>query len=199
MTLISNRDKGLLAADYILGDQVTRLTCCFHLHQNLKHFQNVEHLFWLLVNSKFPNAFLTKMAELEALHPPAARYLQWLDRSLWVTAYATGQTFDYKTSSVVESINQVLKFERQLSILNLLNEIWHILMHTHFQRFTMACKAEKDQVHTDFALVKLLESREWVKRNRIGIATQIIAEVTQVNDKAYTVGLAQKQCSCCHY
>ena len=75
-TLISDRDKGLLAADYILGEQVTRLTCCFHLHQNLKRFRNVEHPFWPLTNSKSPNDFLTKMAELEELHAPAAEYLR---------------------------------------------------------------------------------------------------------------------------
>ena len=30
MTLISDRDKGLLAADTVMGNQVTRAICCFH-------------------------------------------------------------------------------------------------------------------------------------------------------------------------
>jgi len=33
MTLISDRDKGLLAADEIIGDGVARAFCCFHLKE----------------------------------------------------------------------------------------------------------------------------------------------------------------------
>ena len=196
---MSDRDKGLLAADHILGEQVTRLTCCFHLHQNFKRFRNVEHLFWPLANSKSPNDFLTKMAELEELHAPAAEYLRRIDSSLWVTAYITGCSFGHKTSNVVESMNQVLKSEWELSILDLLNEIWHILMNTRYQRFTIACRAEEDQLHTDFALTKLLESRQWASRNRVRIATRTTAEVIQANEKAYTVNLLEKICSCGHF
>jgi len=44
-TFISDRDKGLMAADHVLGNGINLLICCFHLHQNFKRFPNVEHLF----------------------------------------------------------------------------------------------------------------------------------------------------------
>lgn len=46
MTLISDRDKGLLAADQELGEDVNRMICCFHLKYNfIKRYRGVEEHF----------------------------------------------------------------------------------------------------------------------------------------------------------
>lgn len=52
MTLISDRDKGLLAADTVLGSGVHRLICCFPLKCTfVKQYQRVEKFFWPITNS----------------------------------------------------------------------------------------------------------------------------------------------------
>lgn len=74
------------------------------------------------------------MQELQQVNDGAATYLAGVDLALWVTAYlpSGSQNFGPKTSNVVESMNNLLREERQLSILDLLNEIWHLTMNQRF-------------------------------------------------------------------
>jgi transposase-like protein len=65
MTLISDRDKGLLAADVVLGPGVDRLVCCFHLKCNfVKRYRGVENYFWPIANAKSQEEFTEKMDQL---------------------------------------------------------------------------------------------------------------------------------------
>lgn len=47
--------------------------------------------------------------------------------------------FSHKTSNVMESMNNLLKDERELPILDFLNEIWHLTMCQRFKRYETAC------------------------------------------------------------
>jgi len=160
MTLISDRDKGLLAADTVMGNQVTRGICCFHLSQNFKQFRGLEDLFWPIANAKTTEDYDTQLETIRQQNPAAADYLQSINPALWVTAFFPGQNYGHKTSNIVESMNRLLKSERELSILDLLNEIWHITMETRYQHYSEACQQEQEQTHTNFAFDQLVISRE---------------------------------------
>lgn len=60
---------------------------------------------------------------------------------------------------MVESMNNLLKDERELSILDPLNEIWHLTMSQRFKQHETACiLLEKNIVFTDFCLQQLRNS-----------------------------------------
>ena len=199
MTLISDCDKGLLAADIVMGNHVTRAICCFHLSQNFKQFRGLDDLFWPIANAKTTEEYDTQLEIIRQQNPAAANYLQSVNPALWVTAFFPGRNYGHKTSNIVESMNHLLKSERELSILDLLNEIWHITMETRYQRYSEACQQEGDQTHTDFAFKQLVISREWSRHNTVRYATRELGEVTQANDRVYIVDLARKRCTCGHF
>lgn len=201
MTLISDRDKGLLAADGILGSGVDRLICCFHLKCNfVRRYRRVERFFWPIANAKTQLEHDLRFEELQHTNPAAATYLAGVDRALWVTCYFSGQNFGHKTSNVVESMNNLLKDERELSILDLLNEIWHLTMSQRFKRHEIACiLLEKNQVYTDFCLQQLRNSERWAQKNTVRMASRVLGEVTQANDRVYIVNLADRICDCGHF
>lgn len=123
--LISDRDKGLLAADEVLGEGMNRLICCFHLKGNFckRYSRTLEAYFWPIANAKTVSDYLQHLDTLRQLNSGAAEYLVKIKLSLWVTAHYTSQYFGHKTSNVVKSMNKVLKGNQELSILDLLNEI----------------------------------------------------------------------------
>lgn len=52
ITLNSDQDKGLLAADDVFGADVNRLVCCFHLKDNFsKQYRALERYFWPIANA----------------------------------------------------------------------------------------------------------------------------------------------------
>lgn len=202
MTLISDHDKGLLAADTVLGVGVDRLICCFYLKCNfVKRYQGVEQFFWPIANATTIEEYSLHMHELQQVNNSAAEYLAAIDLTLWVTAYLPPghQNFGHKTSNVVESMNSVLKDEWELSILDLLNEIWHFTMDQRFKRFSTACDLlEKHQIFTDFCLKQLLRSKCASRKNTLAVhmSSAVKGSVTQGNDRVYIVDVDACICDC---
>jgi len=78
MTLISDRDKGLLAADeLVFGDGINRLICCFHLKGNLcKRFGgHLSAAFWGIANARTIHEFEERKNDLRLINASAASYL----------------------------------------------------------------------------------------------------------------------------
>lgn len=201
MTLISDRDKGLHAANGILGDGVACLICCFHLKWNfLQRYQGLEQYFWPIANAKTHFDYELQIGELQQVNSAAASYLIAVDLSLWVTCYLSGQNIGHKISNPVESMNNLLKDGHEPSILDLLNEIWHLTMSQRFKWYETACALlEKNQVLTDFCLRQLLNSERWAQKNSVWIASQVLGQVKQANDRVYIVNLADSTYNCGHF
>ena len=126
MTLISDRDKGLMAADAVMGNGVARAFCCFYLKENFcKHFtRGLEPYIWRIAHARTSDSYEEALSTLHNLGPTAADYLINIAKALWVTASFPGSCYGHKTSNIIESMNKVLKQERELPILELLKEIW---------------------------------------------------------------------------
>lgn len=83
MTLISDQDKGLLAADGILGDGVDPLICCFHFKCNfVRRYRGVERYFWPIANAKTCFQYELQIGELQQVNSVAVSYSIGVDRSL---------------------------------------------------------------------------------------------------------------------
>ena len=126
MTLISDRDNGLLVADAVIGNGVACAFCCFHVKENFcKWFtRSLEPYFWQIAHAKTSDSYEEVVSQLRELSVAAANYLTNIDKALWVKAFFPGQSYGHKISNIVESMNKVLKQEQELPILDLLNEIW---------------------------------------------------------------------------
>jgi len=201
MTLISDHDKGLLAADEIMGDGVARAFCCFHLKENFcKRFtRGLEPHFWQIAHSKTSDSYEAAINSLRDLSTAAADYLTIIDKALWVTAFFPGQCYGHKTSNIVESMNKVLKQERELPILDLLNEIWLYTMNQRAERYQTACLKDHQQNWSDFALGQLTISRAWTRRNTVNMANDTSFIVQQINNKQFIVNLQTRTCTCGPY
>lgn len=97
-------------------------------------------------------------------------------------------------------MNSTLREERELSILDLLNEIWHLTMAERFKQYERATELLKTgQIYTDFCMKHLTNSGKWAQKNVARIADHSTAEVTQANDRVYIVNLDQRRCDCGHF
>ena len=86
----------------------------------------------------------------------AVNYLQGIETRFWVTVCVLGKCYDHNASNIVESYNKSLQLECELSIVDLLNEIWHSLIAIQFKRlqqsesllkgypFTCICQTEAE-------------------------------------------------------
>jgi hypothetical protein len=54
-----------------------------------------------------------------------------------------GTRFGHDTSNVVETINKILKLERELLITEFLNSLWNKMVDTRFKRLELAVGAHK--------------------------------------------------------
>ena len=57
---MSDRDKGLINGEAVLGEGIARAHCCFHLCQNFKSkFQTclTEQHFWGIANARFETVY----------------------------------------------------------------------------------------------------------------------------------------------
>lgn len=169
-TVISDRDKGLLEAERILGPTVKTAWCCLHILANYKKagFAAVSTMFWAIARARTPQDFEYMMAKLEEAKPEAATWLRATDVAKWAEAYFVGRRYGHDTSNIVESVNKALVEERELPILQLLDTIWHRVMDERATRLTIATKAIIDGfTYTPFCAGLVMESRQWARTNQV--------------------------------
>ncbi len=171
---ISDRDKGLLEADAVLGERCLRAYCCKHLESNLKDKfgakEGLPALFWKAARARIPSSFEHHMARIEAVNPAAAGYLRSIDPTLWAVAHFPGTRHGHLTSNIAESVNKVLREDRTLSITDLLDAIWHRVMTERASRVKEAQKYTAEGVRfTPYCQTKLAYSRKWAQSNQVNL------------------------------
>jgi hypothetical protein len=195
---ISDRDKGLGAADDELGDRIIRAICAYHLIDNFttKFSRTLKPLFWRIFRVNSKARFEALIDELQEINSLAAQYLLDAQPELWAKAYFVSTCFGHDTSNVVESINKVLKLDRELPILQFLDSLWNRIMDQRFQRLELAVSAHESEKWTPWARNKLQEHRLLARMNTVVIRSETQGLVRQPNDNVYTVDLITKTCSC---
>ena len=181
-TIMSDRDKGLINGEAILGERIVRAHCCFHICQNFKAkfgTRLTEQHFWGIANARSEAVYTTRLLCLEEQKSEAADYLRGIDTEVWVTAFFPGKRYGHNTSNIVESYNKSLQLERELSIVDLLNEIWHSSMAARFKRLQQAELALAGYPFTAICRTEAETSRLWAQSNRVRVSTATEAEVVQ--------------------
>jgi transposase-like protein len=136
---ISDRDKGLGAADDELGENIIRAICAQHLKDNftIKFSRTLKPLFWRIARGNSVARFNAIIEELRVVNPLAAQHLLNAQPEMWARAHFQGTQFGHDTSNVVESINKVLLIDRELPIVSLLNSLWNRIMDQRFKRLDL--------------------------------------------------------------
>lgn len=82
--------------------------------------------FWWITNAKTKPYYDTTLGVLRALKNvnDSADYFSEIDTTTWVTAFYRSPNFSHKASNVVESMNRIFIFDRELTIKKLLDSIW---------------------------------------------------------------------------
>jgi hypothetical protein len=77
MTLVSDRDKGLLEAEEVLGILVTQAYCCWHLKENFteKLGCSLVPAFWKAARLRTVALFEAALDEIAKVKSAAAQYL----------------------------------------------------------------------------------------------------------------------------
>ena len=203
ITLMSDRDKGLQSACDILSPNVPSLRayCCQHLKENFVglYGRSLSPLFWKIARAVTIQAFEGGMKQLQEAKPAGEAYLRRIDPTLWARSHFPGQRYGQDTSNIVESVNHTLKAERELSIIELLNTIWHRVMNQRFERLQSASNPAGGQLFTKFCLRLVGESRIWAGQNVVQMATNVNGRVTQPNGLVRIVNLDLATCTCGKY
>ena len=153
-------------------------------------------MFGAIARARLLADFEREMRELKAKKPAAEDYLRKIDPVLWTSAFfpESPGRFGHDPSNIVESVNKTLKIDRQLSILELLNAIWHSQMALCFFRLQEANKYEAP--FTKISLSQLELQNMWPRGNTVLLASLTIGRVQQPNGYINNGNLGTKSCGC---
>ena len=171
-TLISDRDKGLLLAEPILGPLMAVAHCCHHLKENFtdKFGRSLAPLFWAIARARTEGQYNTAMQKLRETKAAAATYLENAHPESWAEAWFPGRRYGHDTSNIVESVNKTLKLDRELPITTLLDSIWHRVMQHRATRLAAAIKEEAaGSTWSSWAGGIIVEGRKWSGGNSVSL------------------------------
>jgi hypothetical protein len=166
--VISDRDKGLKEAEHLLGPLVKRAYCCHHLKGNFtdKFGRALAPLFWRIARARSKAAYDVAFEELYNIKPEAAAYLAAAEPKTWATAFFDGSRYGHDTSNVVESLNMVLRLDRELPITELCDSIWHLVMEKRASQLALALKALGERcLTTPYVEGQIIKGRKWAQSN----------------------------------
>lgn len=120
---------------------------------------------------------------------------------MWVTAFIPGGPacrYGQRTSNPVEAMNSVLKKARELSVIDLLTEMWHYTMETRFAHLESANKVPTGQIFTPYCVKILGQERQNAQQFlvQLGDHSHGFVQLPQSNSQQYTVDLAIRTCTC---
>ena len=124
VTLISDRDKGLTAADSALN-LIRRAYCCQHIADNIqtKFGLAARKQFWKIAYARLELLYDNALDKLRVFKPAAADYIATLPYNLYAVAFFTGARFEHYTSIIVEAANALFLEEHELPVLDMLYRI----------------------------------------------------------------------------
>jgi len=105
------------------------------------------------------------MVKVHEVKPAVEVYLRNAATMLWVKANFPGNWYRPDSSNIIESVNNTLKLDRELSIVQLLYTIWHKLMGQCLERYPEAVVTGPAILYTRFCTQHLGQSRGWARQN----------------------------------
>ncbi|KAE8260058.1 hypothetical protein A4X09_0g7789 [Tilletia walkeri] len=191
-SIISDRQKGLLAAIKEVLPGAVEGYCCWHLAENVKtHFgATARQIFWRLVYAETQSKFDSIMAEMKQHKAAAATYVSdaQIPHAHWASYAFPGRRFDHVTSNLSEIANSALRLHRELPPLQLMVAIYNYEMRHFFER--QKTFAEWKQVLAPHPHGVFVQALQDARRMKVVAASGKTGLVTGSTNKQYTVTLA---------
>lgn len=206
--IISDRDKGLVSKEV---DEriplVTRAWCCWHIAQNIRrhHGDAAEKVFWRLARATDEVSWNAEFQDLKMTQDgqAAVDYLMDIDPKKWATRFFTGCRYGHLTSNIAEQMNNVLRFDRELPTVDLLDTIWNRTMVLRSDRREAArtwliVDGTKQLQYTPWAHRLVDAAVKWARSNTVQIASvsDVEARVVQQDELVRIVNVKDRRCSC---
>lgn len=146
---ISDRGTGLLPASQAAFPGFHKAYCCFHIKGNLidKWGRAVGGLFMELARARSLAQFQHIRREIGKISDAAGDYIDKIPDNLWCLRTFPGYRYDHITQGIAECFNSIIKSDRQLSPLELLQSIFLRVCQMRNERLKRA-KALIQQGHT---------------------------------------------------
>ena len=188
-----------MEAEKVLGVLVVVAWCCHHLKENFtkKFGRALALLFWKVAQARTRAAYDGALNKLREKKAEAALYLESQELEKWVECLFRGRRYGHDTSNIAESLNQVLRFDRELPVVEMLDNLWHRVMEKRAQRLLTASKAlAEGSLTTPWVEGKVEEARTWALRNIVQVSSPSKGRVVQPDGSIHLVNTTARTCSC---
>nr|CAD1832710.1 unnamed protein product [Ananas comosus var. bracteatus] len=115
LTIVSDRQKGLIDAISDIFPDVAHGYCIYHLSTNLLHAPKntpAWRRFWAAARAYTVAEFNEHMGKMKELNPEQYKYVVKLPRHRWATDCFLGRRYSMLTSNCAETINSVIAADR---------------------------------------------------------------------------------------
>ncbi|XP_020114894.1 uncharacterized protein LOC109728780 [Ananas comosus] len=125
LTIVSDRQKGLIDAVSDVFPDAAHGYCIYHLSTNLPHAPKntpAWRRFWAAARAYTVAEFNEHMEKMKELNPEQYKYVVKLPRHRWATHCFLGRRYSMLTSNCAETINSVIRHLKGLPITYLVEE-----------------------------------------------------------------------------
>ncbi|XP_073275502.1 uncharacterized protein [Primulina huaijiensis] len=197
LVFISDRHKSITKAIRVIFPQSHHGYCIWHMEQNIKvkfHTKGLIPLFKSAAEAYRMSEFENYMTEIYGKNEKLGKYLEDTGYDSWSRVHFKGNRYNIMTSNNAESMNSLLKSQRDYPITALIEHIRSVMQKWFYERSVEA------EACTTQLTPKLEESlRKTLDASSILIVNPIAAHEFQVGlDKTNmdVVNIAQLTCSC---
>ncbi|KAE8182053.1 hypothetical protein A4X06_0g6352 [Tilletia controversa] len=191
-TIISDRQKGALAAIKSVLPNTVESYCCWHLAENVKKHYGSEarRIFWHLVYAETKSKFDKVMQTLAQTNKGASIYLgdDAVPHKYWASYAFPGRRFTHVTSNLSEISNSALRRKRELPALQLMEAMYEYEMQHFHDRAKSAALWKQTLAPQPHGM--LLAALEQSRKLKCVTASELSGLVRDNNKKQFTVKLA---------
>ena len=130
LVVVSDRHGSIEKIVQKLFPHASHGVCTYHLGQNLKtKFKNVNvhKLFHDVAHAYRMSDFDTIFGQLEMISLRATKYLVDVGVEQWARSHSNGKRYNIMTTGIVECMNVVLKYARDLLVVRMVEELRNLL------------------------------------------------------------------------
>ncbi|KAL0230951.1 hypothetical protein GEMRC1_010356 [Eukaryota sp. GEM-RC1] len=197
VTIISDRQKGLINATRNVLSDIPHASCVKHLADNAngRGSKKARPFIFRLAKAKNVGQYENIMTEMATVSQSAADYItRTANPENWVEFMFPGNRWGHTTSNVVESFNAAINEARQQPIVQMFETIRAMLARWFVTR-------RKEAREIAFPLVprasKILEERLLLVRNLRHVEVDINEYEVYDEGRVFNVNVEDKSCTCC--
>ena len=197
VTIVSDRDKGIMDALPLVFPRCSFSWCCQHLAQNVQRKQGAggvgsAKMFWMIARSTTPEEYAERLLALKEANVKAYNYVLLLPKERYCNALFPSPRFGNMTSNLVEAINGAFRNIRCRPIVHLIEGIWEWMAKKRYDRSTM----ETTTILTPNAFKYLTQIRKEASSYVVATFGVGVATVRGCNGCEFEVNLTQNSCTC---